>query len=395
MTTSAPPDSPQPAKGPADADPWAPPGRVRDEDQGRAGGQGAEGQGAGGQGAGGQGAEGQGVEDQGVEGRGEAPAPVPAPAPAGGPGETPAPAPVPAGAPAPVPAGAPGVPYWPPYAMPAPPPRNGLGIAAMVLGIVGAVLSLAVILFWLSWLPALLAVIFGAIGLGHVRKGVATNRAMALTGVILGVTGLLLSVGAGVFVVAQVKAVNDERRAANEERQAQLDAERVRAEAALQAAKERAAKERERIEAEREKAAADERARRLSFGQSYTYGDGLKVTMAEPEPYVPGRTVFEVPKDATIIQVKITVVNTGSTELSLYGSGSPFVKDAKGNLLFSLIDGSGRTKFLPGSLPPGEQATMLSAYAIPNSAGDRFSVEFTYGTRQERKVVTWSGPARS
>ncbi|MFE7532138.1 hypothetical protein ACFU7Y_41540 [Kitasatospora sp. NPDC057542] len=309
------------------------------------------------------------------------------------PGQGEAAVPAPATAPGPAPAGAPapGVPYWPPYPIPAPQPRNGLGIAAMVLGIVGVALSLAVILFWLSWLPALLAVVFGAIGLGYVRKGLATNRAMALAGVILGVTGLLVSVGAGVFVVARVHEVN-------EERQAEADAARARFEAATKAAEERAAKERERIEAERkrieaeqEKAAADERARRLPFGQSYTYEDGLKVATAAPEPYSPLRTVFEPPKDAKIIQVKITVVNTGSQELSLYGSGLPIVRDAKGNLVFSLIDGSERLKLLTGSLAPGQEATGVYAYALPNSAADQFSVDFTYGTGRQRKNVIWTG----
>ncbi len=275
--------------------------------------------------------------------------------------------------------------------MPAPVPRNGLGVAAMVLGIVGAVLSLAVFLFWLSWLPALLALVFGVIGLGYARRGVATNRAMALAGVILGISGLLVSVGAGVFVVARVHAVDRERRA-------EADAARARADAATEAARQRAAKEKEladaqrkRIEAEQEKAAADERSRRLPFGQSYTYGDGLKVTMAEPEPYVPRGTVFDVPENATIVQVKITVVNTGSQEVSLYGSGSPIVKDANGAPVFSLIDGSGRMKVLGGSLAPGQEATGLSAYALPAGAGDRFSVEFSYGSGLQRKTVLWSG----
>lgn len=311
MTIPAPPDSPQSAGGPADGNPWAPPG----------------------------------------PGHGAAPGTGP------------------------------GVPYWAPYPIPAPQSRNGQGIAAMVLGIVGGVLSLVLVLFWLSWLPALLAVIFGAIGLRHVRKGLATNRAMALAGVILGVAGLLVSVGAGVFVVAQVQAVNKERRA-------EEDAARARAEAA----KERAAKEKERIEAEREKKAADERARRLSFGQSYTYENGLKVTTAKPEPYVPSENVFEAPKNAKIIQVRITVVNTGSAEISLYGSGMPFVKDATGSLVFMLIDGSGRSKILAGSLAPGQEATGLSAYALPNGAADHFSVEFDYGSGLQRKDVIWSGP---
>ncbi|MFJ9457410.1 DUF4190 domain-containing protein [Kitasatospora sp. NPDC101447] len=313
---------------------------------------------------------------------GEATVPAPAAAPA------PIAAPTPVAVPGPHPGG---VPYWPPYPVPAPPPRNGLGVAAMVLGIVGAVLSLAVILFWLSWLPALLALVFGIIGLGYVRKGVATNRAVALAGVILGVSGLVVSAGAGVFVMARVHAANVERRA-------EADAARARAEAESRAAQERAEKvkeqaeaDRKRIEAEQQKAAEDLKARRLSFGQSYTYPDGLKVTMAAPEPYVPSSTVFEVPRNAKIVQVRITVVNTGSQELSLYGSGSPTVRDANGGLVFTLIDGSNRMKFLPGSLSPGQEATGASAYALPEGAADPFSVRFDYGTGLQRKDVTWAG----
>ncbi|MEU1290198.1 hypothetical protein [Kitasatospora sp. NPDC005856] len=352
MTVPVPPDSSPPsAEEPAGADPWAPPL---------------------------------------IPGQGETPGRGEATAPAGA--TAPAPALAPAGPPAGAP-GVPGVPYWPPYPMPmpAPQPRNGLGIAALVLGIVGVTLGLAVILFWLSWLPALLAVVFGAIGLGYVRKGVATNRAMALAGVILGVAGLLVSVGAGVFVVSRVNAVNEERRSA-------ADAERARSEAATKAAQERAAKEkarieaeRKRIEAEKEKEAADERSRRLSFGQSYTYPDGLKVTMAAPEPYVPRGSVGEIPKDARIVQVRITVVNTGSAEVSLYGSGLPTVRDAKGNLVFTLIDGSGRMKILTKSLAPGEEADGLTAYALPGDAADPFSVRFDHGVGSEHKNVIWTG----
>ncbi|MFJ1937908.1 DUF4190 domain-containing protein [Kitasatospora sp. NPDC088160] len=209
MTVPAPPDSPQSAEEPADTNAWAAPSPGQGEDEAR------------------------------VQGEATVPAPTAAPAPAA--------------PPAAPPVAAPNGPYWPPYAypMPAPQPRNGLGTAAMVLGIVGGVLSLAVIFFWLSWLPALLAVVFGAIGLGYVRKGLATNRAMALAGVILGISGLLVSVGAGVFVVTRVQAADEERRA-------EENAARARADAATQAANERAAKERERIEAERKRAEAEQ-----------------------------------------------------------------------------------------------------------------------------------------
>ncbi|MEU9126656.1 DUF4190 domain-containing protein [Kitasatospora sp. NPDC048540] len=326
MTTPAPPDSPQPAGEPAAADPWAPPGPWQDEGAAS----------------------------------GHDPAALPGPGP--------------------------GVPYWPPYPMPAAEPRNGLGVAAMVLGITGTVLSLLLVVFWLSWLPALLAVVFGAIGLGLVRKGRATNRGMALAGVVLGAAGLLISVGTGVFIAARVHSVNEELRA--------------EAAAASARADEQAAQERERLEAarkklaaEQEKKAADERARRLPFGQSYTYEDGLKVTTAAPEPFVPNETVFKVPANARIVQVRITVVNTGPAALSLYGSGSPFVRDSRGSLAFAFFDGSGRAKFLADSLAPGQETTSLEAYTLPDDAADPFTVQFTYGSGMQRKDVIWSGPA--
>ena len=62
------------------------------------------------------------------------------------------------------------------------------------------------------WLPivgailGLLAVIFGVIGRGRVRKGVATNGGAALTGLILGLLVLILNIILTVFVGASVFA---------------------------------------------------------------------------------------------------------------------------------------------------------------------------------------------
>ncbi|MGW8402213.1 DUF4190 domain-containing protein, partial [Streptomyces lydicus] len=140
-----------------------------------------------------------------------------------------------------------------PYPVPPGPPRNGMGITALVLGLVGLVLGLFVILFWISWLPALLALIFGAIGVSQARKGLTTNKAMAVSGLVMGVVGLLLAAGSAVFTVVAVKHVVDDARAKVKE-----------------------AKD------ERKSAAAEEKARHLSFGEPYTFGNGLKVTVAKP-----------------------------------------------------------------------------------------------------------------
>lgn len=75
-------------------------------------------------------------------------------------------------------------------------PRNGIGIAALVLGI------LAVLSFWLviGGLLGLIAIALGIIGIVRAGKGVATNRGVAISGLVLGIVGLLATVAYVVFV---------------------------------------------------------------------------------------------------------------------------------------------------------------------------------------------------
>ncbi|MEW2167302.1 DUF4190 domain-containing protein [Streptomyces sp. NPDC007084] len=85
---------------------------------------------------------------------------------------------------------------WPP----APPaPSNGMGTSSLVLGIIAAVLFCA----WpLAILLGILAVIFGVIGRGKVRRGEATNPGQALAGIICGVVGIVLGAVLMVVVIA-------------------------------------------------------------------------------------------------------------------------------------------------------------------------------------------------
>lgn len=71
-------------------------------------------------------------------------------------------------------------------------PRNGLGIAALVLGLLALFSSWTVvggILF------GLLAIVLGIIGRGRAKRGEANNGGLALAGIILGALGLLISIG--------------------------------------------------------------------------------------------------------------------------------------------------------------------------------------------------------
>ncbi|MFF3750751.1 DUF4190 domain-containing protein [Streptomyces sp. NPDC002018] len=71
-----------------------------------------------------------------------------------------------------------------------PGPSNGMGITALVLGIISVV---AFCLWGLGVVIGVLALIFGIIGRRKVRRGEATNGGMALAGIILGSIGALIS----------------------------------------------------------------------------------------------------------------------------------------------------------------------------------------------------------
>lgn len=85
---------------------------------------------------------------------------------------------------------------WAPMA---PQPSNGMGTAALVVGIVSAVIFC---LWPLAIILGILAVIFGVIGRGKVRRGEATNSGQALAGIICGAVGIVIAVAFGVLVIA-------------------------------------------------------------------------------------------------------------------------------------------------------------------------------------------------
>jgi hypothetical protein len=86
--------------------------------------------------------------------------------------------------------------------MPGGQPSNGLGTAALVLGIISVVSGIIPFLFWLAWILGILAVIFGAIGRGKAKRGEATNAGAALGGLITGIAGIVVGTLIFIFIVA-------------------------------------------------------------------------------------------------------------------------------------------------------------------------------------------------
>ncbi|MEV6652806.1 DUF4190 domain-containing protein [Streptomyces sp. NPDC051219] len=143
-----------------------------------------------------------------------------------GPGQ---PAPGPYGYPAYPDAGGPGAPYGAPYGTPQgypgyqgypdypgtgyqgypgyahggwgvmPQPQNGMGVTALVLGIISVCIfcsSIIAVVF------GVVAIIFGMVGRGRVSRGEATNGGQALAGIILGIVGIVLGAGMFALVIA-------------------------------------------------------------------------------------------------------------------------------------------------------------------------------------------------
>lgn len=78
-------------------------------------------------------------------------------------------------------------------------PSNGMGTAGLVLGVLAA---LVFCLWPLAIVLGILGVIFGAIGRGKARRGVATNPGQALAGIICGAAGIALGIGMIVVLIA-------------------------------------------------------------------------------------------------------------------------------------------------------------------------------------------------
>lgn len=81
------------------------------------------------------------------------------------------------------------------------PPRNGIGVAALVLGVVAIVASITVVG---GVILGIIALVLGFIGRSRAKKGEATNGGVALAGIITGAVGVVLSIvliaaGAAIF----------------------------------------------------------------------------------------------------------------------------------------------------------------------------------------------------
>lgn len=88
--------------------------------------------------------------------------------------------------------------------------RNGLGIAALCCGLVGILLGLIPFLFIVTGALAILAIVFGFIGIGRARSREATNRGMSIGGVITGLIAAALAIWGVTTVISGLHRLNND-----------------------------------------------------------------------------------------------------------------------------------------------------------------------------------------
>ncbi|MET9956045.1 DUF4190 domain-containing protein [Streptomyces sp. NPDC006339] len=282
---------------------------------------------------------------------------------------------MPSHSPTPQPWGPPGVPGapQPPFQQ----PRNGFGVTALVLGILAALFGITPFLFWLGAILGVLAVIFGIIGAVRAGQGIATNKGMAVTGAVLGgAVGLVASI---IWVIVLAMAVQDVADDPEKETGGKGSASSSAAPGG-EGTGEPSAEPTEKAPAA------------LKFGDTFTYEDGIKVTVSKPRSHKPDGFAVGHTKGNRAFQVTITIVN-GSKKTLDVTAALPDASDAQGGAAETVFDGSDATKPFDGKVLPGKQAKADYTFSLPAAAAGELQIELS-PTVLEHESQIWTGPTK-
>ncbi|WP_326591147.1 DUF4190 domain-containing protein [Streptomyces sp. NBC_01294] len=346
----------------------------------------------------------------------DAPAAPAAPAPEPGPAPEPAPAPSQFAPPTPAPAaahfsdaGAPGAPGNPwaqpgpgnPWTQPDPafggapyagypqaqPTTNGLAMAAVIVAAFAVFLGLVPFLFWAGTLLAVVAAGLGIAGWRRANTG-APNRTMAIVGTVLGIAGLGASVGGFLLTVSFIDEAKEDRAGIG------IDDEEYELDGLYPSGEpwpSRSPSKSKSPSASPSPTQVPGLTSALPFGETFTYPNGVKVSLSVPKKYEPkGIIAREEVKNA--IQITITITNGSSTPHEVIYA-VPNVRDDQGMTADMVFDSSGSgggvPKMVKGSILPGESASGIVAFEIPEGTKS-ITADIAAGTLLDD--VKYAGP---
>lgn len=238
-----------------------------------------------------------------------------------------------------------------PYA-PAQPPgtrpaRNGLGISALVLGIIGTVSGLVPFFFWLAGILGLIALILGLAGRGRAKRGEATNKGVTTFGAVLGLVSLILSV---VGAVLTFKAVDD---VVTDINKAVADTSASAKPAAGSGAAGGAEGRSDDV---------------LREGDAAAYDDGLEITVNAAEPYTADEFAIGHTKGNSAYTVSVVIENKGKEKFDATLVSVDARAGEDGVNAEQIFDGKMGEGFTATTVLPGKKITATYAFDAPADA---------------------------
>ncbi|MER6605115.1 DUF4190 domain-containing protein [Streptomyces sp. NPDC000927] len=248
------------------------------------------------------------------------------------------------------------------------PARNGLGIAALVLGVIGAVSGLIPLLFWLAGILGVIGLILGLSGRGRAKRGEATNKGVATFGAALGLVSLILAV---VGAVITFKAVGDA-----------VDELDKAVSGATASAKPKPGGDTKNGGAGKD--GKKDTGKALGAGDSAVYDDDLTVTVGDATTYAPDEYAIGHTKGNKAYRVTVVIENAGKEKFdaTLVDVAARAGEDGvEAEQIFDDKVGKG----FSGTVLPGKKATVEFAFDAPADA-KKLTVEvnpgFTYDATQ-------------
>ncbi|MEU3747897.1 MULTISPECIES: DUF4190 domain-containing protein [Streptomyces] len=229
--------------------------------------------------------------------------------------------------------------------------RNGLGTAALILGIIGTVSGLIPLLFWLAGTLGVIALVLGLVGKGRVKRGEASNKGVTITGAILGLVSLIL---ATVGLIITVTAVSDAVEEIDKSIKDAAPKDPTKAGASSGDA------------GTSDKGTAD-KGKALADGDTSVYDNDLKITVSDPKAYTASEYAVGHTKGNKAYQVTVVVENGGKKNFDAVGvllSARAGTDGVEAEQIFDEKVGAG----FQGAVLPGKKATLTVAFDTPKDA---------------------------
>ncbi|MBB6081676.1 DUF4190 domain-containing protein [Streptomyces paradoxus] len=240
-----------------------------------------------------------------------------------------------------------------------------MGIAALILGIIGLISGIIPILFWMAGILGIVALVLGIIGARRAKQGYATNRRMSIAGAILGGLAIVMSI-IGIVIIANVFDDVSKEISPTKTTAPTTPAPSTATSPGTTAPTSGA----------------------LQFNTAQRYQDGLQVQVSAPRPFTPSDSAAGYTPGDKAVAVDVTVTNGSGKRVDL-DLLSIQAKDADGRSAETIFDSAKGINGVTGTLLPGKKSVATYAFDLPKNASSSLDVEVSPGFNYESAV--WSG----